>query len=363
VSRSKATKSSGAWGRDSGVHNPWDRVRWGGALLAAVTVAGAIGYTLLGLTPLDALYQAVTTISTVGFTELGARTTAWKVFTILLVLFGTGAVLYTLTVLFETLVEGRVTDLFWRRRMERELAEMKDHVIICGCGRLGRTVAEYVFGAGRDLVVVDADPARTIDLPYPHVDGDATDDEVLMRAGLERASTLIAAVDGDAGNLFVTLTARSARPDLFIITRARVESAEAKMRQAGADRVINPQHLGGTRIGAMTLQPHVADFVDVVMHDGSLEFRLEEVPVPAGSPLSGQTLRALHVRDRTGAMVLALRRADGTFLTNPSPDAPIDEGAVLIAIGTSPQLAALSAMVLTGRDQPVQIVDPARPGR
>ena len=289
------------------------------------------------------------TISTVGYREIGEESgqidSAYRLFTMALILVGVGAVLYTLTVLFETVVEGRLTDLFWRRRMERELAAEHDHVIICGGGRLGRTVADYLANAGRHVVVIDRDPDLLADQPHLNVSGDATDDEVLAKAGLDRAGALVAALDNDAGNLYVTLTARSARPDLFIISRARVDSAEPKMRQAGANRVINPQFIGGRRIAAMTLQPHVADFMDVVMHDGSLEFRLEEVRVPEGSPLNGRTLREAHLRDRTGAMVLAVRRPDGEFITNPPPDTPLGEGEVLITIGTVEQLASLSRFI------------------
>lgn len=325
--------------------DPWRRVRVGIAGLALVLVVGTAGYVLLGLSLLDAVYQAVTVVSTVGFREIGEPTPEFKVYTTILILVGVGLVLYTLTVLFETLVEGRLTDLMWRRRMERDLANLSDHVIICGCGRLGRTVATYLHNSGKPVVVIDREPDRLAAVPWAHVEGDATDDAVLAHAGLARAEALIAALDGDAGNLYVTLTARSARPDLFIIARARLESAEPKMRQAGADRVINPQFIGGSRIAAMTLQPHVADFMDVVMHDGSLEFRLEEVEVPAGSPLAGQTLREAHLRDRTGAMVLAVRRPDGTFLTNPSPDTRLADGEVLITIGTGDQLAALGRLM------------------
>ena len=325
--------------------DPWRRVRVGIAGLAAVLVLGSVGYVVLGLSPLDAVYQTVTLLSTVGFREIGEPTDAFKVYTIVLTLVGVGLVLYTLTVLFETLVEGRLTDLMWRRRMERDLANLEDHVIICGCGRLGRTVASYLHNSGKAVVVIDRDPDRLAGVPWAHVEGDATDDAVLAHAGLERAEALIAALDSDAGNLYVTLTARSASRGLFIIARARLESAEAKMRQAGADRVINPQFIGGSRIAAMTLQPHVTDFMDVVMHDGSLEFRLEEVEVPAGSPLAGQTLREAHLRDRTGAMVLAVRRPDGTFLTNPSPDTRLADGEVLITIGTQEQLASLGRLM------------------
>ena len=328
--------------------DPWRRVRNGVIGLIAVLVVGTVGYMLLGLNLLDAVYQAVTVVSTVGFREVAEPTDDFKVFTTILILVGVGLVLYTLTVLFETLVEGRLTDLMWRRRMERDLASLKGHVIICGSGRLGRTVASYLFNSGRSLVVIDRDADRLVDVPWPHVEGDATDDSVLAHAGLDRAEALIAALDTDAGNLYVTLTARSAEPQLFIIARARLEAAEGKMRQAGADRVINPQFIGGSRIAAMTLQPHVADFMDVVMHDGSLEFRLEEAQVPHGSSLAGQTLREVHLRDRTGAMVLAVRRPDGSFLTNPSPDTRLEEGEVLITIGTRDQLDALAELMGAG---------------
>lgn len=331
------------------VEDPWRRVWVGVGLLSAVVGLGTAGYVVLGLSFIDALYQTMITVTTVGYGEVGAAEgeadTAYRVFTMVLLLGGVGAVLYTLTGMFETVVEGRITDLFERRRMARELTALRGHVIICGAGRLGRTVADYLANAGRAVVVIDVNDEILRGQPHLCVRGDATDDAVLALAGLERADTLIAALDTDAGNLYVTLTARSARPDLFVISRARVESAEPKMRQAGADRVINPQFIGGRRIAAMTLQPHVADFMDVVMHDGSLEFRLEEVQVPLSSPLHGMTLREAHLRDRTGAMVLAVRRPNGEFLTNPTPDTPLTEGEVLIAIGTSEQLRALTAMI------------------
>ena len=179
----------------------------------------------------------------------------------------------------------------------------------------------------------------------PAIVGDATVDRVLERAGLLRARALVAALDTDAGNLFVTLSARSLRPDLFIVARARIDESEEKLRRAGADRVVNPQQIGGARIAAFLLQPHVTEFLDVVMHDRGLEFRLEEVLVPPESPIAGQSIRDAHLRDRTGALVLALRDEDGRFNTNPSPDTTIHAGQVLIAIGTQSELDALERMV------------------
>lgn len=320
--------------------DPWQPVRRGFLLLTLVLVAGTIGYMLLGLGLLDAVYQAVTTVSTVGFREVGESTGPWKVFTITLILVGTGTVLYTLTMTLETLIEGRLTDHFRSRRMTREIDQMSGHVVVCGWGRIGRRAATDLAAAGRDVVVIDRDEAVR-DSPVPFVVGDATDDAVLAAAGLDRASTLIAVLNGDSDNVYLTLSARALRPDIFIIGRARVESAEARLMQAGADRVVNPQAIGGARVAALTLQPHVVEFLDVVMHDGSLEFRLEEVRVPATSPLVGRSIRDANIREATGAMVMGLRDVDGTFLANPGPDIVFSPDQVLIGIGTPSQLAAL----------------------
>jgi voltage-gated potassium channel len=326
--------------------DPWRRLSLGLSLFVSVIVAGTIGYAVLGFAPLDALYQTVTTITTVGFREVEEFGTSEKAFTIVLVLAGVGTALYTFGVLLETLVEGRLTDHFGRRRMERRINDLDDHVIVCGWGRVGRTIAAFVAGAGREVVVVDQDATRVAKAGGLTVLGDATDDAVLRSAGIDRARSLIAALDTDAANLYVTLSGRALNPNLFIVARARVESAEAKLTQAGADRVVNPQQIGGARMAAFALHPHVAEFLDIVMHDGSLEFRLEEVAIPTGSALAGQSIRDAHLRDQTGAMVLAMRDAAGRFNTNPPPDTIIEPGHVLIAIGTTVQLKALADAVL-----------------
>ncbi len=323
----------------------WDaRSRFGlsVSLVVGVLAFGTAGYLLLGLGPLDALFKTVETVSTVGFGEISLDTPAEKVFTIVLILFGVGTVLYSFSVVLETIIEGRLTDHLWRRRMEREIEQLENHVIVCGCGRLGRTVADYIAEANKDVVVVDTDLSRLESTAHLFVRGDANVDDTLRAAGIERAATLVAALSTDADNVYLTLTARALRPDIFLIARARVQQAEQKLRQAGADRTINPQYLGGARVGAMALQPHVAEFVDVVMHDRNIEFRLEEVVVGEGSPLGGCTIRQAQIRDRTGALVLAVRESNGRFITNPTPDTRLESGNVLIAIGTEEQLVALA---------------------
>lgn len=326
----------------------WRRVGGAFSLFLGVLVVGTLGYVALGFGLLDAMYQTVTTVSTVGFREVEPLSATGQVFTMVLILLGVGATLYALGILIETLLEGRLLDLLGRRRMEKTLGTIHDHVIICGWGRVGREVAAEVAEAGRPLVVIDNDDERLADCPHPTVRGDATEDSVLAEAGLERASSLVAAVDVDAANSFITLSARSTRPDLFIVTRARSVDSEAKLRRSGADRVVNPQNIGGARMAAFVLRPHVAEFLDVVMHERNLEFRLEELPLTKGSPIAGQSLRDAHLRDRTGALVLALRDPAGVFLTNPPPATVLEAGHVLIAIGTAAELAALGDLVGDG---------------
>ena len=309
--------------------------------LAVVLGGGTLGYTVIGLSPLDALYQTVTTVSTVGFRELFPQSTSGKVFTILLILTGVGTVLYAFGVVLEAVIEGDLFDVWGRRRMERKINDLKGHVIVCGFGRVGRAVAANLAASGEAFVIVDQDAERLADSDYLTIVGDATDDDVLRHAGIERARALVAATSTDTTNVYLTLSGRALRPDLFIVGRARIADSESKLVRAGADRVINPQAIGGARIAALLMQPHVAEFLDVVTHEAQLEFRLAEVLVRTESPLADRSLREARLRERTGALVLALRGAAGQFTTNPGPETVVSGGDVLIVIGTSNQIEDL----------------------
>lgn len=271
------------------------------------------------------------------------RPLSWigQLFTIGLILVGVGTVLYALSALIEALIEGELLDLFERRSMERKIGDMSDHVIVCGWGRVGKAIARHVGASGGEIVIVERNDERLEGASVPFVHGDATDDAVLRAAGIDRARALVAALDTDADNLYVTLSAKTLSPRVFVVARARAYASEEKLLRGGADRVVNPQDIGGARMAAFVLQPHVTEFLDVVMHNRSLEFRLEQVEVPDASPLAGRTLREAHIRDKTGALVLAMRESDGTFTTNPLPETRIAGGQVLIAIGTQAQLDAL----------------------
>lgn len=341
----------GAQDARGGKVEAWTRLVRAVAVMASVIVLGTVGYVIIGLSFFDALYQSVTTVTTVGFREVpDDPSTTFRLFTIVLLLGGVGGALYALGVLIESFIEGAISERFGRRRMERELAAQHDHVIVCGWGRVGRAIAGALTAEGSPaIVVVDRDPERAASVSGLVVHGDATDEGVLREAGVERCRALVAALHTDADNVYVTLAARRLRPDLFIVARARVEAAEALLTQAGANRVVNPQAIGGARMAALVAQPHVADFLDVAMHDAGLEFRLTELEVSARSEIVGKSLRDAHLRDATGALVLAVRMSDGAFRTNPDPSSVLNAGEVLIAIGTETQLKALRDLVEDAR--------------
>ena len=314
-------------------------------MMLAVMVVGTIGYLAFGMSFTDAAYQTVTTVTTVGFRELGDFGVAEQWFTIFIIIVGVSTVLYTFTLAVQVVVDGQLRDFLGRRFMDREISKLNGHTIVCGWGRVGRAVAEDLAGAGHDVVVVDLDAERLANIPFPTVVGDATLDGTLRSAGVERAGALIAALEGDAENLFVTLSARAIKPDLFIVARARQDESVPKLANAGADRVVNPQELGAARMASFVARPNVAEFVDVVMHERSLEFRMQEFDVSEKSPLAGKTLREADLRKRTGVLILALRRVDGSFTTNPDPSLVIEPHQVLIAVGTDDDIARLDDLI------------------
>ena len=313
-------------------------------MLLALIAFGTVGYMLTERwTMRDALFMTVITLSTVGYNEVGtdAPTTSYRVISLVVMVLGVGTTLYTLGILVEVLLEGRLEQIFGRRRMNREIASLSGHIVVCGGGRVGRELVMEIREAGVGLVVVDVE-APELDLPEDVIwlEGDATDDTVLRAAGLERASSLVTALASDADNVYVTLSARSIKPDLFIVARAYAHGADEKLTRAGADRVVNPQFIGGRRMATYALQPNVAEFLDVTMHDGNVEWRLEEVVVHSDSPMAGTPLGELKVRDQVGCLVLALR-TEGRFMNNPDPGVVLVPGTVIIAMGTAQELDAL----------------------
>ena len=316
--------------------------------VVAVTGFGTLGYLALGFGPLNALYQTVTTVSTVGFREIEPLGPVGVVFTIVLIIVGVGTVLYNLGVLVEALTEGHLFDYLGRRRMDARIAGLSGHVIICGHGRVGKSAATHLAAMGHVVVVVDSDPARLEGLTTPYILGNALGDEILLEAGIKKARALIGALETDTDTVYLTLAARALCPDLVIIARARTVDTKDKLVLAGATRAVNPQLIGGRRMAMFALHGDVAEFLDGVMHDEELDYRVEQVRVHEGSPYIGGTVADIDVTGTSGAQLLALRRPNkGDFVTNPDPGEVVELGTTLIVLGTDAQIAQVRSL---GRD-------------
>ncbi|MGA1438892.1 MAG: potassium channel family protein [Ilumatobacteraceae bacterium] len=322
------------------------RLRVAVGMVLTVFAVGTVGYVLLGLSPIDAVYMTVITITTVGYREIigDDPTSVEKLFTMAIIVTGVSTVLYTFTLGVQVVVEGQLREFVGRRRMDKQIAGMRGHVIVCGLGRVGRAVVDDLERTGKQVVVIDIAHDRVRTRSSPTIVGDATLDATLRAAGIEHADALVAALEGDAENLFVTLSSRAIRDDLFIVARARQEESVAKLQRAGADRVVNPQELGAARMASFVARPHVAEFVDVVMHERSLEIRMQELAIDERSPLDGVSVRDADLRQRAGVLVLAIRRSDGTFMVNPDPDTVLSAGQVVIAVGTDDDLSRFEAV-------------------
>lgn len=330
--------------------DPWERVRVGVGSVILIVMLGIAGYMAIGLAPFDALYQTVITITTVGFSEIAVpenRLDAYRVITLGLTVAGTGAVLYTFGVLVDSIIEGSLNDELRRRRMLRDIEDYEDHVIIAGWGRMGHSIAHYIEKHRKDIVVVDRDPSDDVS-HHALVVGEATDDAVLRQAGIDRAQMLIAALSSDADNLFVCLSARSMSRDLFIVSRTSDQKNEPKFFQAGANRVVNPHEIGGSRMGALAIQPSVAEFMDEILHDDSHDVSIHEIRVPAESPMIGHALKDLKFRDGQRPLIIAIRINNGRYHANPKPDTVIEADEVIIALGSALELRALKDLVARG---------------
>ncbi len=323
--------------------SPIRRLLWGIFALVIIIAAGAIGYVIIeGWSFIDALYMTIITITTVGYAEVHPLTSTGRIFSIFLIVGGVSGAVYTLSVVATYIIEGHLSTTLGRRRMERAVAKLKRHFILCGYGRVGQEIARIFSEEGVAFVIIDKDQESiTIAEKNGHlyVSGDATDDEVLKEAGIERARGLVAALGNDADSVYITLSARGLRPDLFIEARASSSMAETKLKKAGADRIISPYSLGARRMAQLALRPTVVDFIDTVTYHRGRELQMENIVVGDDSALTGLTVEEIH--RRTKAAILAISKKDGKLLANPPEEEAIESGDHLIALGTKKQLAVL----------------------
>lgn len=314
--------------------------------IVLVIAFGTAGLMLIeGWPAFDALYMSVITVATVGYSEVRPLTAAGRAFTIVLILVGVGTVFYALTTLAEVLIEEQVTpEKVRQRRMRQRVRRMRDHIIVCGYGRVGAQVAAELAREGVPVVVIDSDPAaveRAVAAGHNGVAGDAADEALLREAGLDRARGLVVTTNSDANNVYVTLTARSLRPNLFIVARVDRDEAAPRLRKAGADRVISPYHLGGRRMAALVMRPAVVDFVDTILQSKEGPLRMEEVQVRPGAPLEGLALADVRQRLDIAVSILAIVKPDGSALANPPAATTISGGDVLIVLGRLAELQEL----------------------
>jgi voltage-gated potassium channel len=314
----------------------------------SVIAAGTAGYVVIeGWNVVESAYMTVITLSTVGFGEVRPLSLSGQIFTAALIVAGVGAVTYLFAAISQYIISGELSGSLRKAHMQQRIDALSGHYIICGYGRVGEQVVDDLVEAGSSCVVIEesADAMREAPDRLPHIVGDASDDDTLHRAAVDRANGLVAATGDDATNLFITLTARTLSPKLCIVARANHPASEPKLRRAGATHVISPYRISGRRIARQLLNPMVTDFLDVVMHFGNLELLLEECAVQPGSTLSGRTVAEAEVRRNTGANVLAIRRHDQVgILTNPPAAMRFEPGDVLIALGTQAQLSALATI-------------------
>jgi voltage-gated potassium channel len=325
-----------------------------GLVPAGLLVVGTLGYWILepAYSLFDALYMTVITLTTVGYAETHELHTRGRVFTIFLLFGGVFSLFYAATEIIRAVVSGEIGGAVGRRRVERKLAALKDHLVICGYGRMGRYICREFSKQGLPFVIIDREAAVLRDFDIPHgipLVGDATDDEVLRRAGVERARALIVVAASDADNLFVTLSARLLSPGVFIVARAEGEMAEAKLRRAGADRVVSPYAISGFRVAQAVLQPNVVDFIELATRTEVLDVQIEETKVEAGSRLDGVSLRDSGVRREFGVIIVAIKKADGHMQFNPPGEALMEAGDTLIALGGRQDLDQLEQLASRGQ--------------
>ena len=318
-------------------------------MLGLVLLIGTAGYAVIeGWKILDAIYMTVITITTVGYGEVRAVSPTGRVFTIALICMGMGIIAYTLGMVAQAMVELQVRSILGRKRLGLKIKSIKNHYILCGYGRIGRIISQELKASRIPLLVIDNNPDSKQGLEQqdiPYIIDDATSEDVLIEAGIERAKGLISVVLSDADNLFITMTARGLNPGLFILARAEEEKSHKKLLRAGANRVVLPYLIGGQKMAHTITKPAVTDFLELTIHDKDIELELGELLVKARSRLKGVTLADSGIRQEMNVIIVAIRKENGEMAFNPSSETRIETGDTLIALGPDNDLKKLSTIL------------------
>ncbi|MEJ5226539.1 potassium channel protein [Thermodesulfovibrio sp.] len=315
-------------------------------LLVSILLFGTFGYMIIeDMRFLDALYMTVITLATVGFKEVKDLDEKGKIFTIILILTGFGVFTYTLTVGAKILIEGEIKEVFKKRKMRKKIDSISEHYVICGYGRMGSIIVRELQANSIPIVIIEKNKAN---LPENeeiiYIEGDATHDEVLKAAGIEKAKGLITVLPSDAENLYVVLSARELNKNLFIVARAVDREAEHKLKRAGADRVVSPYFIGGLRIAHTVLRPTVVDFLEFATRAEHVEIQIEEIEISGKSPLVDKTIAQSGLGKDLGIIVIGIKRNDGRMKFNPTSQTIIKEGDILIVLGQVDNLNKLEKL-------------------
>jgi voltage-gated potassium channel len=317
-------------------------------LLVAVVFSGSAGFHFIERWGwFDAFYMTLTTMTTIGYGEIHPLSHAGRIFNSFLIVFAVFSGGFTIATFSQALLQFEFGKAFGRRRMERELAKLSGHYIICGAGRVGRAVARELRARGQNIVFIEREPQRAewaTNEKIPVILGSASSEENLKRAHIDTAKGFVAAASSDAENLYIVLTARGFRSDLKIIARASEEEATSKLLRAGASQVLSPYFFVGSRIAQLLLRPNVLDFIDTAFGTERLDVEIGEVRVDAKSMLVGKKLGDAAIRQQADVIVLGVKPVDGTLLFNPAPEAIIRASDTLIVIGSDSQLKKLEAL-------------------
>jgi len=328
---------------------PLRRLRRIVLIVVVLVMIGTIGYMLIEhYSVLDSIYMTVITLATVGFGELRPFTPEARLFTIFLILGGVIIMTYAIETMIEIVTDPNVSKYFKEIALDKRLKRMENHYIICGIGRVGIHVADELAAVGADFICIEKDPrvaeaGRKQD--YLIIEDDATDDEALLRAGIDRAKGLICTMDSDVNNLFVTISARNIRKDIIIITRVADDRSIEKFKQAGATQVVSPYTMLGKRIARSVLKPTVESVLELALNQPDFDFHVEEVRIEGCTPICRQSIQKSGIKQKTGASIISIVKKDKSLINNPSPDVMIGEGDTLILIGSNEQLGKVREML------------------
>ncbi len=328
------------------------RIAYGLVVLAFVFIVGTVGYVVIeDVGIFDAFYMVVITVTTVGYAEVFELSPLGQVWTVAIIGVGFGTALYTAVASFEYVVD--LSEVRRRRSMENQVGALKNHIIVCGWGRVGRGTWKELLAKGQTAVIIESQPERVEAANAAGalvIQGDATHNDVLELAGIHSAQSLIACVADDSDNLVIALSAKALRPELRVVCRATESESERKLLLAGADAVVVPQGVGSERLALMAIQPEVAQIFDVVVGGRPLEFHVEEMDIPVGCRVAGMTIEESGIRPETGALILGIEKQKEEMVVNPRADHRINVGDRIVVVGTKAQVARAADMLDPSRE-------------